>query len=150
MQTGQLLANLLGISRQAVHAHLESANPDHTAWVMAALAQRVTRRVHFHEGLSPQARARLLMGQIQALREALTATQAAWGQFETNLRNGKRATRLRNVQEALGMLQVQLGLAGSDWLEKAVNTTFKALKETLVSWIQTDILPSPLKLRVFL
>lgn len=149
MQTGQLLANLLNISRQAVHAHFESANKDHAAWSLTRIRENLTAKLHFHAGISAEARTTIVGQQAKASQAHVEAVLAKWGQFDTTLRNGKRVTRQRDGKKAMQSLADLLGLDDDhDWLKRMIRIAINSLKPALLAWCQGVPLPSRAEARL--
>ena len=135
MQTGHLLANLLGISRQAVHAHFQSDNKDHATWSLTRIRENLTSKLHFHAGITYEARATLASQQVQATAERVKAAKAAWSQFDTTLRNGKRVQRQRDVKKAMQAIADLLGLDDDhDWFARMLRIAVNSLKPLLTKW----------------
>lgn len=138
MQTGQLLANLLNISRQAVHAHFQSDNKDHGSWALTRIRENLTSKLHFHAGITPKARMLIVQRQIADTKTRWEAIQEAWGQFETTLRNGKRVTRQRDTKKAMQALADQMNLFDdAGWAIRMLRIAVKSVQQALGAWAAT-------------
>lgn len=143
MQTGQLLANLLGISRQAVHAHFQSGNKNHGSWALARVTDNLHKRLHLHQGISAEAKNILIREIGISEKSRRERVLEEWSQFEVTLRNGKKVQRRRDPQEAMKAVVLSLELFdGDDFLARMYRIAVKRLVQAFQQFL-TGTLEAP-------
>jgi hypothetical protein len=116
---------------------------------LTRIHENLTAKLHFHAGISVEARNRIVLQQGKAMVDNWAAIQEAWGQFDTTLRNGKRVTRQRDVKKAMQSLSDLLGLDDDhDWIKHMYRIVIQSFKTALAEWCMGKTLPSRAEARV--
>ncbi len=124
---GRLLAEIMGISRQAVSQHFQSGQRDHRRWFMDRAVKQLSSVCRPHSGMNREAVITLAKRAAGMVSKSWEIALASYATIHTTDRWGTDRVRKRALGPAFEALAEVTDTPADKWALRAVTEAFKVL-----------------------